>query len=222
MVFSKRLRTLRLKAGYTQVELAKSIGCSTSVYLTLENGTRIPKTQLLEKIALFYQVSLSYLLCETNLRTRSDIEKLLEELSENEQQKTINYIQNIHDQKTVTNSEKYTLQLFTYDVLDQLLLPCMVLPKNVQIGHTLVYWNKDIDYDLALWIKGDSMSPVYTCGEVVLIKKQSLVDYEGQVCVVNYDGNTYIKKVYPKSAGLQLVSINKNHHDFFYLGLKNQ
>lgn len=62
MDFSKRLRTLRLKAGYTQVELAKSIGCSPSVYLTLENGTRIPKSQLLEKIALFYQVSLSYLL----------------------------------------------------------------------------------------------------------------------------------------------------------------
>lgn len=111
--------------------------------------------------------------------------------------KKINYIQNIHEQKTVTNSEKYTLQLFTYDVLEQLLLPCMVLPKNVQICHTLA-------------------------GRLSLSKNRALWIMKGKYVLSNYDGNTYIKKVYPNLAGLQLVSINKNHHDFFYLGLKDQ
>lgn len=100
----KRLKDLRFEIGYTQKKLAKAIECSPSVYLTWENGTRIPKTQSLEKIALFYQVSVSYLLCETNIRSFSEIEKLFEELSDSEQKKVIAYIKSIHGYQESTNN----------------------------------------------------------------------------------------------------------------------
>ena len=34
-----------------------------------------------------------------------------------------------------------------------------------------VYFNKDISYDIASWIDGDSMEPKYHNGDVALIKK---------------------------------------------------
>lgn len=100
----KRLKELRFEIGYTQKKLAEAIDCSPSVYLTWENGTRTPKTQALEKIALFYQVSVSYLLCETNIRSFSEIENLLEELSDSEQKKVIAYIKSIHGPRKVINN----------------------------------------------------------------------------------------------------------------------
>ena len=49
------------------------------------------------------------------------------------------------------------------------------------------------------------MEPTYLNGEVVLIK-QTGFDYDGAVYAVDWDGQTYIKKVYREEEGLRLVS----------------
>ena len=51
-------------------------------------------------------------------------------------------------------------------------------------------------------------------GEVVLIK-QTGFDYDGDVYAVDWDGQTYIKKVYREEDGLRLVSLNKRYGDKF-------
>ena len=72
-----------------------------------------------------------------------------------------------------------------------------------------------VDYDMATWIKGDSMEPEFYSGEVVLIKEQNVPDYDGQVCAVDWDGNSFIKKVYVEDDGFILSSINDKYADKF-------
>ena len=58
------------------------------------------------------------------------------------------------------------------------------------------------------------MEPKYMNGEVVLIKETGF-DYDGAVYAVDWDGQTYIKKVYKEKDGLRLVSINNKYKDKF-------
>ena len=77
-----------------------------------------------------------------------------------------------------------------------------------------VFYDEEIDHDFASWVFGDSMEPTYLNGEVVLIK-QTGFDYDGDVYAVDWDGQTYIKKVYREEDGLRLVSLNKRYGDKF-------
>ncbi|HEP1872978.1 TPA: helix-turn-helix transcriptional regulator [Streptococcus pyogenes] len=58
------------------------------------------------------------------------------------------------------------------------------------------------------------MEPTYLNGEVVLIKQNSF-DYDGAIYAVEWDGQTYIKKVFREDEGLRLVSLNKKYSDKF-------
>lgn len=60
----------------------------------------------------------------------------------------------------------------------------------------------------ALRIKGDSMEPKFSEGDVVIIRKQEAVD-NGQVAVVMVNGNdATVKKFYKTAAGVMLVGNN--------------
>lgn len=78
----------------------------------------------------------------------------------------------------------------------------------------IVFHDEKMDHDFASWVFGDSMEPTYLNGEVVLIK-QTGFDYDGAIYAVDWDGQTYIKKVYKEETGLRLVSLNKKYADKF-------
>ena len=40
-------------------------------------------------------------------------------------------------------------------------------------------------------------------------------DYDGSIYAIDWDGQTYIKKVYREENGLRLVSLNRNYSDNF-------
>ena len=81
-------------------------------------------------------------------------------------------------------------------------------------SYDLVYFDKDLDHDIASWIYGDSMEPKYHNGQVALIKETGF-DYDGAIYAVVWDGQTYIKKVYREEDGLRLVSLNDKYSDKF-------
>ena len=62
--------------------------------------------------------------------------------------------------------------------------------------------------DFALTIQGDSMIPTYLDGDVVYIRQQPDIDYEGQVAVVLFDDTATVKHVYKQDDGLLLISDN--------------
>lgn len=67
-----------------------------------------------------------------------------------------------------------------------------------------------------LIIKGDSMEPRMTDGDVVIVRKQETVD-NGDIAVVLVNGDdATVKKFYRTDAGIKLVSTNPIYDPFFY------
>ncbi len=65
-----------------------------------------------------------------------------------------------------------------------------------------------------LKIKGDSMEPKFSDGDVVIVKKQETVD-NGQIAVILVNGNEgMVKKFYRSEKGITLVSTNPKYDPF--------
>lgn len=77
-----------------------------------------------------------------------------------------------------------------------------------------VFTDKKYLYNVATWITGHSMEPVYQDGEVPLIRGGSF-NYDGAVYAMAWNEQLYIKKVYLEDNGFRLVSINKDNPDKF-------
>lgn len=60
--FSKRLKILRIKYGYTQKEISKIIGIKQTTISNYEKGLRFPDADKLKQIANLFNVSVDYLL----------------------------------------------------------------------------------------------------------------------------------------------------------------
>ena len=61
--------------------------------------------------------------------------------------------------------------------------------------------------DFALRCRGDSMTPTFNDGDIVLIKQQPEVE-NGQIAAVGIDGETTLKHVYRQDEGLMLTADN--------------
>ena len=61
-----RIRDLREDNDLTQTQLAESIGITQRKYSYIETGTQPLTDELLIKLADYYDVSIDYLLCQTD------------------------------------------------------------------------------------------------------------------------------------------------------------
>ena len=68
--------------------------------------------------------------------------------------------------------------------------------------------------DFALRCQGDSMTPTFIDGDLVLIRSQPEVE-TGQIAAVNIDGETTLKRVYRNPDGLHLVADNPRYQPIF-------
>ena len=64
MTFSERLKELRLQKGLSQEKLSRQLDMVTRTYIYYETGKRYPSVELLNRMAKFFDVSISYLMCE--------------------------------------------------------------------------------------------------------------------------------------------------------------
>ncbi len=68
----------------------------------------------------------------------------------------------------------------------------------------------------ALSIKGDSMEPKISEGDVVIVRKQNIVE-NGELAVVLVNGNdATVKKFYMNDNGVTLISTNPSYEPFYY------
>jgi len=82
-MISDRLKKLRLESGLTQQQVATELGVSQPNYRRWEAGERIPKHDTLVKLANYFQVSIDYLLENTDIRGINhfvDFEEYLREI----------------------------------------------------------------------------------------------------------------------------------------------
>lgn len=66
----QRIRDLREDRDMTQTQVAKMLGMSQTGYSKYETGENDIPTQILIKLARFYNTSVDYLLGETNRKER--------------------------------------------------------------------------------------------------------------------------------------------------------
>ena len=69
MEFSERLKDLRKQAGLTQVDVAEKLGISQPSYASWERGIKKPTQENLVKIAQVLNVSVDYLVGNSEERT---------------------------------------------------------------------------------------------------------------------------------------------------------
>jgi len=70
--------------------------------------------------------------------------------------------------------------------------------------------NDFVDYDFATLVDGDSMEPKYSDGDIILVKS-GYDNVNGDIYVIDYDGKSYVKKLYNDGDRFRLVSINKKY-----------
>ena len=194
MFCNNRLKSLRTKQKVSQTAVAKHLGVTRAAYNSWEKGKYIPNKKNLDELALYFNVETTYFESEYEI-----VNKYLQ-LNEINQEKLL----------TMAN-ELYISQLYKYQVHAKL---------SAGLGNfyyedyefDTVYFDKDISYDIASWIDGDSMEPKYHSGDVALIKKTGY-DFDGLVYAVVYNEETYIKKVFLEENTVHLVSINDNYKD---------
>jgi len=71
-IFAKRLEELRIEKGKNQYEVADDLKIARSTYANWEQGKAVPKDEVLNRLADYFNVSIDYLLGRTNIREKVD------------------------------------------------------------------------------------------------------------------------------------------------------
>lgn len=205
MFSPEALKKRRIELKISQADMARQLNITRQSYFTWENGKTKPNSQNIEKLADILDVSTSYFeseykIVDTYLRlnaiNREKVEDYAEEL-------------------LTIQEENKVVQLYSIKVIDDIELSAG-LGESIydESEYVEVFADIDYNYDIATWIKGDSMEPVYLSGEVALIREGGF-DYDGAIYAIVWHERAYIKKVYLEENGYRLVSLNPDYSDMF-------
>ena len=202
------------KQGLSISELARRVNMAKSAVSRYFNYTREFPLNRADDFARVLNITPEYLLGvnenkKDNSTTKQILDNVFYKLETNRQDKVVSYAQSELEEQNKEN----LVQLFSYNVQEK-------LSAGTGYGYfddgnyDTVYYNEQYDYDFASWVFGDSMLPDYPNGDVALIKACPF-EYDGCVYAVDWDGQSYIKKVYKEEKGLRLVSTNEKYSDKF-------
>ena len=202
------------KQGLSISELARRVNMAKSAVSRYFNYTREFPLNRADDFAKVLHITPEFLLGvslpnENSSSTKTILDNIFGKLEKPRQEIVIN----IAKEQLEEQNKENLVQLFPYNVQEK-------LSAGTGYGYfddgnyDTVYFDKQYDYDFASWIFGDSMLPDYPNGDVALIKACPF-EYDGQVYAVDWDGQSYIKKVYKEENGLRLVSTNEKYSDKF-------
>ncbi|CRS43905.1 LexA family transcriptional regulator [Streptococcus equi] len=203
-----QLKTARLSRHISQEQLGQLLGVNKMTISNWEKEKNRPNQKHFKELVSIFQLPAEYFYQENRLLLPYS------QLSASNKEKVISYSESLLEQKEkiiALPAKKKTL--YPYRVYERL---------SAGTGYSyfgdgnfdVVFYDEQLDYDFASWVFGDSMEPTYLNGEVVLIKQDSF-DYDGAIYAVEWEEQTYIKKVYREENGLRLVSLNKKYPDKF-------
>ncbi|HFI0640009.1 TPA: XRE family transcriptional regulator [Streptococcus suis] len=206
-MFSKeRLKNRRNEKKLSQSEIASKIGVNRTAFHNWENGKSIPNQKNLIALSKILDVPVTYFESEYNI-----VNNYLQ-LSPDNQLKAEGYVEELLLSQQTSN----VISLFSVQVLSDIQLSAGLGEGFFDEFETeTVYSDEEqYGYDIAAWISGNSMEPVYQDGEVALIRASGF-DYDGAVYALSWNGSVYIKKLYREVDGFRMVSLNDNYPDKF-------
>lgn len=189
MNFGERLDLILKKFEMTQIGLAKEMGISNVVINRYVNNKTNPSYDFLNKIILHFNINLNWLLTGEGpmFPTRQT--------------------------KKINDQEYYYLPVIAA-------VSCGS-PQEIEaaepLDHILVNNNSlqgDLDNFFAFYASGDSMEPLISNGDVIIVKQTENWDQaEKRVSVVRVDGEITLKKVntFPDEKKVLLQPYNKDY-----------
>ncbi len=220
MNFYEKLQNLAKEQKKSLNQIERELNFSKN---TLYNSKKFtPQGEKLAKLAEYFNVSVDFLLGNSENLNSDEISKQdflsnelynkIKQLSESNKQVVLEYIEELISSQTISNKAT-DLSLYQVNVYEKLAAGNGYSYIEDTDNFEIVFTDKKYNYDFASWIFGDSMLPEYQSGEVALIKESEFID--DNVYAVDWDGQSYIKKVYKEKDGLRLVSLNKKYSDKF-------
>ena len=206
-MFSKfRLKATREEFGLSQTSIAIELAISRVAYNHWESGKTVPNQKHLTALSKILDVPVTYFESEYNI-----VNNYLQ-LSPDNQIKAEEYVEELLLSQQTSN----VTPLFSVQVLSDVQLSAGLGEGFFDEFETeIVYSDEEqYGYDIAAWIEGDSMEPVYKSGEVALIRSNGF-DYDGVVYALSWNDAVYIKKLYREDDGFRMVSLNKDYPDKF-------
>lgn len=196
--FNQRLKALRLSKELSQQVLADKIGISKSSVNMYERGEREPGIETLEAFADFFNVDMNYLLGKDDV-IRNRI--------------FVSYRSDSHDH-TLANNPSIVTQIPVFGSV------AAGIPIE---AITDIEDYEEITEDLArtgefaaLRIKGNSMEPKFSAGDVVIVRLQENAD-NGDIAIVLVNGDeATCKKIKRTPEGIMLISTNPAYEPMFY------
>ncbi|HFU3800365.1 TPA: XRE family transcriptional regulator [Streptococcus suis] len=200
MFSGKRLKERRITLGYSQSELADKLHINRSSYFNWENEKTKPNQSNLKQLVILLDVP------ETYFESEYKIVNTYLQLSLQNQEKVEKYAEQLLQEQGTHNK---IIPLFAVEVLSEIQLSAGPGEGLYDEFETETVYSEDeyTGFDIATWISGNSMEPVYKDGEVALIRSTGF-DYDGAVYALNWNGSLYIKKLYREEDGFRMVSIN--------------
>ena len=238
MTTIERVFLLMKQRNVTQYKLSKDIGISDSLFSMWKKNTQRPSTDLIIKIAGYFNVSADYLLGlsenpETSAakgrndysKDETDLVSTYRQLTPNSKQIVLSLAQMElrHVQATAQGETPIKVTKKRGE-----LLKVYNQPAAAGYGNYL-FDNGEDDYEtvsvpcipvgveFGIRISGDSMSPDINDGDIVFVKRQPSVEI-GEIGIFIYDDNAYCKKLIYRDNHYYLRSLNSKYKDIALFG----
>jgi len=200
------LRVLRKLKDMTQDNMAKLFNINRTTYGKWEQGLHTPDTEMLVELANYFNVTIDYLLgvsnnTQTNVQVKHDYLELIKKYDalDPHGKELVNLIidketERVKEAEKIIPIQKksnmYSIPYYGKAVsagTGEYLFDDMI-KSNIPVLDTELVRKAD----LAIGVNGDSMSPLYDDGDIVLVKKQESVNL-GEMGVFIINNESYIK-----------------------------
>ena len=232
MKLGDKIKQFRLEKKLTMQQLADLSGKSKGYISMLEKGIN-PQTQkpiepsleAIQSIAKSLNVDLEDLISDTEDVIRLPklnnpiVEKItntVQKLNKDNQNKTYQYTKNLLQFQNRTVKE-VSIKYKPKELTEILVTEKVAAGIGYSYGNnevTSFYTDRDdlMQHDMATRVFGDSMEPELLDGDIILLK-QGYDNVNGDIYVIDYDGKSYVKKLYNDGNRFVLKSINNKYSD---------
>lgn len=222
LLLYERIKLLRTQKNISQSDLAKMTGYKDrSSIAKIEKGIVDLSETKIKLFAKALNTTPSYLMGWSEEQQPTTIETKIQDnvkqLNNENKEKTYTYTNNL-----LTEQNKLSIIEDNHIHEEKELYEVYVTEKVAAgVGYSygenenILYYTDRNDlpsYDFATLVTGDSMFPVYENGDVILLR-QGYDSVNGDIYVIDYDGKSYVKKLYNDGNRFVLKSINEKYED---------
>lgn len=199
--FGKVLKNLRISRNISAVKFSEDLNIHRGSLSNWETGKRTPDSEMLLKIAKYFNVSVDYLL--GNRKEKTDDTDLFNLKGD------VRFIKKVHESEMVK-----------IPVLEVIKAGIHMYAEENIIDYEYVHQEELMQGEetFFLEVKGDSMinARIYD-GDRVRIRKQKYLENNSDIMAVRVNGDeATLKRVYLQSNGITLISENSKYPPMFH------